>query len=121
MNYNRRLAGMIQRGVDGSMDPANQAISAAAVMRAEANRLQAAGISNPTALDVRGGYNFGPKYTVPIAQAEDSQTMGEVMRSASDSVFSQNGITRSTTVGEWRAKVSAKMGDAATQPVLLGV
>ncbi|BFL66270.1 hypothetical protein [Roseomonas mucosa] len=121
VNYNPSLAGMIQRGVDGSMDPANQAISAAAVMRAEANRLQAAGISNPTALDVRGGYNFGPKYTVPIAQAEDSQTMGEVMRSASDSVFSQNGITRSTTVGEWRAKVSAKMGDAATQPVLLGV
>lgn len=121
VRYNPSLAGTIDRGVDGSMDAGNQAYSAAAYLRSQAERLQAAGISNPTVLDVRGGYNFGQAYTVPIAQADSSQTMGEIMRNASDRVFTQNGITRNTTVGEWRAMMSSRMGDAATQSVLLGV
>ena len=121
ISYNSSLAGTIERGVDGSMDAGNQAYSAAAYMRSLAETLQQAGISNPTVLDVRGGYNFGQSYSVAIAQADSSETMGEIMRNASDKVFTQNGITRITTVGEWRTMMSARMGDAATQPVLLGV
>ncbi|MBS5903718.1 hypothetical protein [Roseomonas mucosa] len=121
VRYNPSLAGTIERGVDGSMDAGNQAYSAAAYMRSQAEVLQQAGIANPTVLDVRGGYNFGQSYTVSIAQADSSQTMGEIMPRASDSVFSQNGITRDTTVGAWRTMVSSKMGDAATQSVLLGI
>lgn len=121
VRYNPSLAGTIDRGVDGSMDAGNQAYSAAAYLRSQAERLQAAGIGNPTVLDVRGGYNFGQRYTVAIAQADGSQTMGEIMRTASDNVFTQNGITRNTTVGQWRAMMSSRMGDAATQSVLLGV
>ncbi|MHB0691387.1 MULTISPECIES: hypothetical protein [Roseomonas] len=121
VRYNPSLAGTINRGVDGSMDAGNQAYSAAAYLRSQAERLQAAGISNPTVLDVRGGYNFGQRYTVAIAQADSSQTMGEIMSGASNNVFTQNGITRDTTVGQWRAMMSSRMGDAATQSVLLGV
>ena len=121
ISYNSSLAGTIERGVDGSMDAGNQSYSAAAYMRSLAETLQQAGISNPTVLDVRGGYNFGQSYSVAIAQADSSETMGEIMRNASDKVFTQNGITRITTVGEWRTMMSARMGDAATQPVLLGV
>ena len=121
ISYNSSLAGTIERGVDGSMDAGNQAYSAAAYMRSLAETLQQSGVSNPTVLDVRGGYNFGQSYSAAIAQAASSETMGQIMFNASDKVFTQNGITRSTTVGEWRTMMSARMGDAATQPVLLGV
>jgi len=121
VRYNPNLAGTIQRGVDGSMDPGNQAISAAATLRNEAAKLQAAGISNPTVLDVRGGYNFGGLYTVPLAQAGDSQLMSEVLSRYTPAQLQGNGISQSTTVGEWRASVAAKMGDAAYQPVLAGI
>lgn len=120
VRYNPNLAGTVQRGVDGSMDPANQAISAAATLRTEAAKLQAAGVSNPTVLDVRGGYNFGTGYTVSLAQAADSQPMSEVLRSYSPAQLTANGISSTTTVGQWRAAVAAKMGDAAYQPVLIG-
>lgn len=121
VRYNPNLAGTVQRGVDGSMDPGNQAISAAATLRSEAAKLQAAGISNPTVLDVRGGYNFGGLYTVPLAQAGDSQLMSEVLSRYTPAQLQGNGIGQSTTVGQWRASVAAKMGDAAYQPVLTGI
>ncbi|MCR0984164.1 hypothetical protein [Roseomonas populi] len=120
VRYNPNLAGTIQRGIDGSMDPANQAISAAATLRTEAAKLQAAGVSNPTVLDVRGGYNFGTGYTISLAQAADNQPMSEVLRSYSAAQLTANGIGSTTTVGQWRAAVAAKMGDAAYQPVLIG-
>lgn len=121
VRYNPNLAGSIQRGVDGSMDPANQAISAAATLRTDAARLQAAGISNPTVLDVRGGYNFGSGYTVKLAQAADSDLMSGVLSSYTPSQLTGNGITPTTTVGQWRTAVAARMGDAAYQPVLTGI
>lgn len=120
VSYNASLAGTVERGVDGSMDPANQAISAAAILRTEAERLQAAGISNPTVLDVRGGYNFGAAYTVKLAQANNSDLMSNVLSSYSASQLSSNGITSTTTVGQWRALVASRMGDAAYQSVLIG-
>jgi hypothetical protein len=121
VRYNPNLTGTIQRGVDGSMDPGNQAISAAATLRSEAAKLQAAGISNPTVLDVRGGYNFGTGYTVALAQADDSNLMRNVLSAYSASQLAGNGITATTTVGQWRSNVAARMGDAAYQPVLSGI
>lgn len=119
VGYNPALQGTIQRGVDGSMDPANQAISAAATLRAEAERLQRLGISNPTVLDVRGGYNFGSRYTAALAQANGTQLMSDVLDAYSASQLAANGITPTTTVADWRAMVTARIGDAALQPVLL--
>ncbi|MBR0664696.1 hypothetical protein GXW71_10065 [Roseomonas hellenica] len=119
VGYNPALQGAIQRGVDGSMDPANQAISAAATIRSEAERLQRAGISNPTVLDVRGGYNFGSGYTIPLAQADGGQLMRDVLDGYTPAQLAANGISPTTTVADWRSTVSARMGDAALQPVLV--
>ena len=119
VSYNASLEGTVARGVDGSMDPANQAVSAAAVLRSTAEALQAAGISNPTVLDVRGGYNFGSAYTVALAQASNDQLMNSVLTSYTASQLSSNGISSTTTVGEWRTSVASKIGDAAYQSVLL--
>jgi len=118
--YNPTLSGTFDRGVSGSMDPANQAIAAAATLRADAERLQAAGVANPTVLDVRGGYNFGSGYTVKLAQSSDSDLMSGVLSSYSPAQLASNGISQTTTVGQWRMSVAAKMGDAAYQPVLTG-
>lgn len=119
VGYNPALQGAIQRGVDGSMDPANQAISAAATLRSEAERLQAAGISNPTVLDVRAGYQFGGAYGVSVAHASDSVNLYSLLSGRYTAAqLAANGINQSTTVGDWRAAVSARIGDAALQPVL---
>lgn len=120
VGYNPALQGTVQRGVDGSMDPANQAISAAATLRGEAERLHAAGITSPTVLDVRGGYNFGQRYTVALAQADGAQLMSDVLSGYTAAQLASNGITPTTTVADWRTAVTARMGDAALQPVLLG-
>ncbi len=117
--YNPALQGTIQRGVDGSMDPANQSISAAATLRNLAESLQRAGIANPTVLDVRGGFNFGAGYAAAIAQADDSQLMAGLMPAYTAQQLAANGIAATTTVGEWRQAVAARMGDAAYQPVLV--
>lgn len=121
VRYNPNLAGTVQRGVAGSMDPGNQAISAAATLRTDATRLQAAGVSNPTVLDVRGGYNFGSAYTVSLARADNSELMSGVLSGYTPQQLAGNGVTATTTVGQWRAAVAAKMGDAAYQPVLTGI
>ncbi|WP_198383513.1 hypothetical protein [Roseomonas sp. KE2513] len=121
VRYNPNLAGTVQRGVAGSMDPGNQAISAAATLRTDATRLQAAGVSNPTVLDVRGGYNFGSAYTVSLARADNSELMSGVLSGYTAQQLAGNGVTATTTVGQWRAAVAAKMGEAAYQPVLTGI
>lgn len=121
VRYNPNLAGTVQRGVDGSMDPGNQAIAAAATLRTDATRLQAAGVSNPTVLDVRGGYNFGSAYTVSLARADNSELMSGVLSGYTAQELAGNGISATTTVGQWRSSVAAKMGEAAYQPVLTGI
>lgn len=119
VRFNPALEGNIRRGVDGSMDPANQAIAAAAELRSQAERLQAAGIGNPTVLDVRAGYQFGGAYGVSVAQASDSANLYSLLSGRYTSAqLAANGISPSTTVGDWRATVSARIGDAALQPVL---
>lgn len=117
---NPQLAGTIDTSLRGQMDPANQAIAAAQELKNTTMRLQANGISNPTVLDTRGGYNFGQAYTVPVAKAPDSQPLGAILTTWTPDTFRQNGLTPETTVGQWRAKVAAKLGDVAYQPVLTG-
>lgn len=120
VRYNPALAGTLDRGIAGSMDPAMQAVSAAAILRSDALKLQAAGIPNPTVLDVRGGYNFGALYTTSLAQASGTELMSNILTTYSPSQLAGNGITATTTVGAWRSSVAAKMGDAAYQSVLIG-
>ena len=102
-------------------DPATQSIAASQYLKQGASMLQRAGIDNPTVLDVRGYYNFGPANAANLAAAPDNQLMSATL-SFSDTVLRQNGINPGvTTVGQWRAGVVGKIGEsAASQPVLLG-
>ena len=118
---NPGLAGKIDTGLAGKLDPANQSIAAAEYLRQGAEYLQAHQISSPTVLDVRGYYNFGPGNAVSIAQADDSALMSSQVSGLTAAQFKANGIDpAATTVGQWRASVVAKIGgSAANAPVLL--
>ncbi len=115
---NPSLAATVVPGLAGKMDPATEAVAAAQELKSIALNLQTAGIDNPTALDARGGYNFGAANAAPLAQAQDNQLMNQVLIGTSQSTMAANGVTPSTTVAQWRQAVSAKLGGAANQPVL---
>ena len=115
------LASSIVSGLAGQNDPATQSIAAAQYLKQAAQSMQSAGISNPTVLDVRGSYNFGPTNGNAIAKADGSTLMSNVLQNFSSSTLASNGISSTTTVQQWRDSVSAKIGSAASQPVLLGV
>jgi len=117
---NSSLAANIVPGLAGKMDPATEAIAAAQELKTTALNLQKAGVANPTAIDVRGGYNFGAANAAPLAQAQDNQLMSQVLISTSQDTMVANGVNpATTTVGQWRQTVSAKLGGAANQPVLM--
>ncbi len=118
LQQNPNLGSNIVSGLAGQNDPATQSIAAAEYLRQDALQLQAAGISNPTALDVRGSYNFGGVNGVAIANADPSTPMSAVLQSMSASTLAQNGISTGETVGQWKSAVAAKMGSAASASVL---
>jgi hypothetical protein len=100
-------------------DPASQSILASQYLSDGAQSLQSSGISNPTVLDVRSYYQFGPAYGAQVASASGNQLMGDVLNGMSSATLSANGIGPTTTVDQWRASVTNKIGTAASQPVLL--
>jgi hypothetical protein len=110
------LASSIVPGAAGLTDPATEAIAAAEYLKTGAQALEAANITNPTVLDVRSYYNFGGTYGATVASAPDSQTMSSILPA---NFLSANGITSGETVGQWRSSVSAKIGNAASQQVLI--
>jgi hypothetical protein len=119
LQQNPYLSPSVVNGLAGKMDPATQSIAAAEYLYQGAQSLQAAGIQNPTVLDVRGYYNFGPANGVNIARADDNETIASVLTGLSASTLAANGIKPGETVGQWRASVSAKIGNAAGQSVLM--
>jgi hypothetical protein len=101
-------------------DPATQSIAASQYLLDGAQSLQTDGVANPTVLDVRGYYQFGPTNAANVAGASGNQLMSDVLTGLSSSTLAANNITSSTTVDQWRASVTSKIGTAASQPVLLG-
>jgi len=99
----------------GQSDPATQAIAAAQYLKDAATSLEANGVTDPTAVDVRGYYNFGPTTGQDIAEANASTPMSTFL---SSNVMSGNGISANETVGQWKSAVAAKMGTGASAPVL---
>ena len=115
---NPSLASQVVQGSAGQMDPASESIAASEYLLQGAQYLQAQGISNPSVVDVRGYYNFGPAGGAAIANAPQSATMASVLSMYSPSVLANNGITPGETVSQWQASVAAKIGNAASQSVL---
>jgi hypothetical protein len=112
------LAANIVPGAAGMMDPATESIAASEYLYQGAQALQSSGISNPTGLDVRGYYNFGPAGGEALAHATNDQPISSVLSTTPAATLRANGITPGETVGQWRASVTAKIGNAATQSVL---
>ncbi|GAC1441774.1 MAG: hypothetical protein NVSMB51_22000 [Solirubrobacteraceae bacterium] len=102
----------------GRSNPATEAVAASTLLAREASTLQAAGIATPSGIDLRGGYNFGDAYTVPLARAADSDLMSNVLSSYSASTLASNGVAPGTTVGAWRQGLLSRSPDLA-QPALL--
>lgn len=117
---NPSLAANIVPGLAGKLDPATQSIAAAEYQRQGAVALQSANIPNPTVLDVRGFYNFGPGNAAGIALAQNDAVLSDIVPLTSKQ-YQANGITPGvTTIGQWRTSVTARIGQtAAAAPVLL--
>ena len=116
---NPSLARSIDTSLAGKMDPANQAIAAAQDLKNAALSLQRAGIANPTFLDTRGYYNFGPASGSAIAQASSTDSMSAILSPYyTTAQMAANGVSASTTVGQWRQSVTNKVGAAADARVL---
>jgi len=116
---NPALASQIVPGLAGQMDPATESIAASEYLLQGAQYLQANGVSDPTVLDVRGYYNFGPAGGAAIANASPDATMSSVLYNYSAATLASNGVTPGETVAQWQASVAAKIGNASTQPVTI--
>ena len=119
---NPDLVSNIVPGLAGKLDPATQSVAAAEYLRQGAVSLQGNQVSNPTVLDVRGYYNFGPGNAADIARAESTDLISAHISGLTAAQFKANGIDpAATTVGQWRAGVVNKIGaSAANAHVLLG-
>ncbi len=121
LKQNPNLAANIVPGLAGKMDPATESIASAEYLRQGALALQSTGFaSNPTVLDVRGYYNFGPAYASAVAQAPNNALVSNTV-SLTPEQYQANGITPGvTTIGQWRDSITAKIGQTAAQaPVLV--
>jgi hypothetical protein len=116
--YDPGIAGSIVSGLAGQMDPATEAYAASYELRSDALLLQSNGIADPTVLNVRAVYQFGAGAGPAVATANDSANIAE-LTGLSAASLAANGLSTSSTVGQWRATVIAKLGSGtATQSVL---
>jgi hypothetical protein len=115
---NPALASQIVQGSAGMNDPTTEAIAASGYLMQAAQSLQSAGISDPSVLQARGYYNFGPSNGIALASADANQTMAAAMPNVSAATLAANGISAGETVAQWQASVATKIGTAANQSVL---
>ena len=115
---NPALASQIVQGSAGMNDPTTEAIAASGYLMQAAQSLQSAGISDPSVLQARGYYNFGPSNGIALASADPNQTMAAAMPNVSAATLAANGISAGETVAQWQASVATKIGTAANQSVL---
>ena len=116
---NPALASQVVQGDAGRMDPLTSAIATAGYQMMAVQSLQNAGISDPTVLDGRGYFNFGPRYGPSLATAGPDELMSSVLSGTSAATLKSNGVTPGvTTVGQWRSSIASKIGNAANQSIL---
>jgi hypothetical protein len=117
--YDPSLAGTLVSGSAGEMDPTTEAYAASYELRQDAINLQNnTDISNPTVLDVRAVYQFGSGVGPAVAEAPDSDNIAELTK-LSPASLAANGLTTSSTVGDWRQSVINKLGSATVSASVL--
>jgi hypothetical protein len=113
------LAAQIVAGVAGISDPTTEAIAASGYLMQAARTLQNAGVAEPTILQARGYVIFGPADGVRLALAPPNAPIAAVLPDVPQATLAANGVSPGETVAEWQASVSARIGAAAAQPVLI--
>lgn len=111
---NPALASQVVQGPNGVNDPTTAAIAASGYLLQADTALQNAGLSNPTVLDTRTYYQFGPTYGPQVATASGSAALSSIVP---PSWWARNGLNGSTTVAQWQSAITAKAGSAAGQLV----
>ncbi len=111
------IAGSIVSGLAGRMDPGTEAYAAAYELQQDAQLVQGQTGSNPTVLQVRAVYQFGAGSGPTVATAPDSANIESIVNLSAASLAA-NGLTASSTVGDWRAMQTNKLGADAYQTVL---
>ena len=109
--------GTVARNGLGSLDPSNpadQAVVASNIIRDTAQTVSNATGQSATTLQVYGGYLFGPSYAGALATEADSTPLSAIIPAAS---LANNGM-QNLTVGDFRSRISSRLGSAANQPVL---
>ena len=106
--YDPNIAGSIVSGLAGQMDPATEAYAASYELRSDALLLQSNGIEDPTVLNVRAVYQFGAGAGPAVATANDSANIA-ALTGLSAASLAANGLSTSSTVGQWRATVTGKL------------
>lgn len=115
---NPSLASEIVPGAAGMSDPTTEAIAASGYLMEANSALQAAGVTNPTVVDARAYYNFGPASGTQLATALPTETVAAAMPSVSAATLASNGVTPGETVAQWQAAEASKIGTAATASIL---
>ena len=113
------IAGSIVSGLAGRMDPGTEAYAAAYELQQDAQLLQTSGVADPTVLQVRAVYQFGAGVGPFVAAAPDSANIESIVN-LSGASLAANGLTASSTVGDWRAMQTKTLGADAYQTVLAG-
>ncbi len=115
--YDPAIAGSIVSGLAGKMDPGTEAYAASYELRSDALLLQQNSIASPTVLDTRAVYQFGASVGPDVATAQDSDNLAEIT-GLTPAQLAANGLSTSSTVGQWRQTVISKLGQTAYQTVL---
>jgi len=108
----------IDTSLNGRTNASNEAIAASWELKSAVTQLQNAGIANPTVLDTRAIYQFGGSVGDEVARASDSQNLNSIIHLSATNL-AKNGLTTSTTVGEWRATVTKRLGTSTASQIVM--
>jgi hypothetical protein len=116
--YDPAISGSIVSGLAGQMDPTTEAYAASYELRTDALALQNDGMTDPTVLQTRAVYQFGGNVGPNVAAAQDSANLAQITGLSAASLAA-NGLTASSTVGQWRQTIINKLGSATANQTVL--
>ena len=116
--YDPAISGSIVSGLAGQMDPTTEAYAASYELRTDALALQGDGITDPTVLQTRAVYQFGGNVGPDVAAANDSDNIAQITGLSAASLAA-NGLTTSSTVGDWRQTIINRLGSATANQTVL--
>ena len=113
--YDPSISGSVVSGLAGQMDPTTEAYAASYELRTDALALQSDGITSPTVLQTRAVYQFGGGVGPDVAAANDFDNLVQITGLSAASLAA-NGLTASSTVGQWRQTIINKLGVRDREP-----